>query len=107
MIAQIDESFVGNAQAKDLFKKYLDARQAVFSENELLFEVQRLPSDDLVSTVCSLDADDIALVLRATSDSVAIENLRTACADVLHRAISEGLALDQASPRLRALSTGL
>lgn len=107
IIAQIDESFVGNAQAKDLFKKYLDARQAVFSENELLFEVQRLPSDDLVSTVCSLDADDIALVLRAMSDSVAIENLRTACADVLHRAISEGLALDQATPRLRALSTGL
>jgi hypothetical protein len=106
MIAQIDKSLVGNAQAKDLFKQYLNARQGTFSENELLFEVQRLPSEDLVPTVCSLDPDHITLVLRVMLDQDAMENLRTACADVLKRAISEGLASDQASPRLRALGIG-
>ncbi len=107
MIAQIEESLVGNPQAANLFKEYLGARQALFSENEVLFEVQRLPPEDVVPTVCSLDPDDTTLVLRAMSDSDAIENLRTACADVLHRAISEGLGLDQASPRLRAVGIGL
>jgi hypothetical protein len=103
MIAQIEESLVGNPQAVNLFKQYLDARQALFSENAVLFEVQRLPVEDVVPTVSSMDPDDITLVLLAMSDSEAIEKLRTACADVLHRAVSEGLAMDQASPRLRAL----
>lgn len=107
MIAQMEQSLVGNPEASNLFKRYLDARQALFSENAALFEVQRLPSEDVVPTVCSMDPDDITLVLRAMPDGDAVENLRTACADALRRAITDGLALEQASPRLRALGIGL
>jgi hypothetical protein len=102
-------SLAGSAEgsaAFDRWREHVRLRDEV-SHNVAVIEIQQVPTEDTVPTVCSLDPDDIALLLRTLdSDRTASESLRTACADLFAKAVQEGFSPEKASARLRALGVG-